>query len=553
MNTIQRLWEGVKALFDEAQQERRIKEVDAWDGSASRFDSTDAYCAACLIDVNGAAGREEKAQSHCMLPVREPGDGADTYVKQAVYAVAGGRGLGAVKRPADVPEDAWNAAVKAAANKIISAYGQMEEVAPDSIYKLAGKEPPERAVSIGAIFEQINLQAQRMDGLEMPWVNDLYEDNGQLVAILSAGGKLYRAPVFMDGSEARLGTPTEIEVQFTPALRQLVSVARMADGRRRWFAIAETSVLNRVGEIDSTALFDSFVANATEHGYPELRFFHDSRLRMGEADWVARDGNVYLASGLLDEDNPLADAFADAVSVGRGQWGTSVGFLAVEPPVLERVADGVTVPVYTAGINREISVLPESRAASWFTNVDLEVKRMRKEVEDALRTLFGDETLAGQFIGAVDGTNRAIDEERLIAREDAGAEAVAEAATEAVAEDAEDKDEEPAEVVVDEALVEAIAERVAAKIPEPAAPPEPFNPIPLQEAIASVKAVAEGLAERLAALERSDEEKRREWLADQPARRQVNVTYRPRQEAPAETPATLQTVADATLAALPRR
>jgi len=50
-----------------------------WDGSASRYKDTDAYCAACLIDLNEPG--KDKIQANCKLPVREP-DG--TYNKNAI-------------------------------------------------------------------------------------------------------------------------------------------------------------------------------------------------------------------------------------------------------------------------------------------------------------------------------------------------------------------------------------------------------------------------------------------------------------------------------------
>lgn len=42
-----------------------------WDGSASRFGSTEAYCSSCLIDNNPAG--QPKSQSKCHLPIKEPG------------------------------------------------------------------------------------------------------------------------------------------------------------------------------------------------------------------------------------------------------------------------------------------------------------------------------------------------------------------------------------------------------------------------------------------------------------------------------------------------
>jgi hypothetical protein len=50
-----------------------------WDGAASGYKDTDAYCAACLIDLNEPGA--DKAQAKCKLPVQEP-DG--TYNKGAI-------------------------------------------------------------------------------------------------------------------------------------------------------------------------------------------------------------------------------------------------------------------------------------------------------------------------------------------------------------------------------------------------------------------------------------------------------------------------------------
>jgi len=44
-----------------------------WDGSASRWDTPEAYCSSCLIDDNPAGAPKSKALCH--LPVREPGSG----------------------------------------------------------------------------------------------------------------------------------------------------------------------------------------------------------------------------------------------------------------------------------------------------------------------------------------------------------------------------------------------------------------------------------------------------------------------------------------------
>jgi HK97 family phage prohead protease len=45
-----------------------------WDGSASRWDTPEAYCAASAIDLNGPGG--SKTKDRCHLPFKEPGSGA---------------------------------------------------------------------------------------------------------------------------------------------------------------------------------------------------------------------------------------------------------------------------------------------------------------------------------------------------------------------------------------------------------------------------------------------------------------------------------------------
>jgi hypothetical protein len=45
----------------------------AWDGSASRWDTPEAYCAASAIDLNPAG--KAKIKDRCHLPYKEPGSG----------------------------------------------------------------------------------------------------------------------------------------------------------------------------------------------------------------------------------------------------------------------------------------------------------------------------------------------------------------------------------------------------------------------------------------------------------------------------------------------
>lgn len=419
--------------------------------------------------------------------------------------------------------------------------------------ELAPEPEPERALAMQDVYQQVGalLYAQESEGAYL-WLNDIYDDAGQRFAVVSMGGKLYRAPLMIDGTTVTMGALQEVEAQFAP-VRSRISVIRQADGKHRWFIVAGSAVLNRVGEIDSRALYDSFVANAQTAGYPTLRYYHDSRLDFGQADWTAREENTYLASGLLNEEHPLAQAFVDAIETGRGTWGASVGFSANEPPNKIEIGAGVTIPVYTSGVNSEISVLPENRAASWFTNVT-EVTRMRKEIKDSLVTLFGDEERAKQFIDGVDATNRAIADAGLITRDDASTSSATSSATEVVsAETAQAETTEPTPAaepapafVLDDAAIAAIAEKVKSLMPV-------FDPAPLLAQLTTLGQQLATVTARAAALEQSDDAKRKQWLADQPARAATTVTYRPRQEKAddAKEPS-LADRAAATLASMPK-
>lgn len=61
---------------DEAEIEELLKRAFtdmAWDGSSSRWDTAEAYCAASAIDLNPSG--EAKTKDRCHLPFKEPGSG----------------------------------------------------------------------------------------------------------------------------------------------------------------------------------------------------------------------------------------------------------------------------------------------------------------------------------------------------------------------------------------------------------------------------------------------------------------------------------------------
>jgi len=393
------------------------------------------------------------------------------------------------------------------------------------------KEPPEeRAIAMQLVFDQI-MGALEESG-RWAWIHDVYrEDDGSLFAVMSEAGKLYRVPVNIAGSTATLGEWLEVTEAFPPAqARTSTTISRQADGRYRWVSVSATSVLNRVGEIDSTKLFDSFVMHATETGeYPYRTFYHQGEaMRTGQCDFLAREGVCLITSGLYD-DNELAQTEIEVLQREANKWGESIGYLPTVPPQMVGVAGDVTVPVYSAGILREISFLPQDRAASWFTAVGvMEVKRMRKEVFDALVQLCeGDEEKARKFAESTDGLNREVAEGGLIAR-------ASEPVQEAPAQEPtpEPQPEVEREIELDDAAMALIAQQFDAQLAGILAPfTEKLDALTkaLDELRGTEQQAREAVDTRIKALEATDDEKRHVWSSDLPRKERLTVTYRPRE------------------------
>lgn len=138
--------------------------------------------------------------------------------------------------------------------------------------------------------------------------------------------------------------------------------------------IACTAVLNRVGEIDSRQLFDSFIQRQKLNGYaPDLLFYHindNPMFRLGKVVKTLRDGYNYIAVAEFDLSNKLSNLFASSIENNPDYWGISIGYQPYGDPELVRTKNGV-VQVYNDGAILEISLLPEAHAASHFTKVGL--------------------------------------------------------------------------------------------------------------------------------------------------------------------------------------
>lgn len=505
----------------------------AWSGDASNYSGTDEYCEACLIDVNSAAGREEKAQSHCMLPI-EPA-GSDSVDWEGVQAAAGGHGIQAVEKPEDVPEDAWDSALTAAANRIIEIYNEHDETAPDAVYEIAGKEAPERAISLSLAYDQLYDQMWESEDLSSAWIHDIYFGHGgDPFLVVSQRGKLYRVNMTVAGDSVSLGEMEPVEIRFEPTERLATKtvIREVSPGVFRWFSISATSVLNKDGEIDSQALFDSFVDHVERTSeYPVRRFHHiqHDKFITGTCDFVARDEHVLVTSGLYN-DSLLAELEIKARRQDPDDWGESIGYLPTDEPEMLRVS-GVEIPTYNEGVLREISTVSSDNACSWFTTTVLreeETMSLNARARETLVKLFdGDEEAMEEFVGELTLTNREIEAEGLISREDSNDDEP----------ESDPVDREPQEVILDEEAMDAIVDRFSAVV-------EPLRERidALEGAIATAQQDREQnseeiagalttLTERVERLEIDEEEKVQQRLEDtSPKMRRTRVKYRPRVE-----------------------
>lgn len=409
----------------------------------------------------------------------------------------------------------------------------------------------ERAVSFLRIREQLwealDNSPQAADGWIYPL--DVYvDDDASLFSIVTQNGKLYRVGLTLDGDNLSLSDEwTQVTEVFQPVSQSRFTITRQKDGRYRWLFIAATSVINRVGEIDSTTLFDSFVEYANDNDFwPRVDFYHlgdaDPELwEFGTADYLARDGFCYIASGLFDEDHPLAKATIRAYEEDPEKWGCSIEFYALGEPELITVDPELRVPVYKEGKNTRISIVREKDAAGLFTRIGIaeEKRRMNEVVVSALKELFGDdEESVKQFIDKVDGVNRTIKDEKLITRT-AGADSQEEEDESA---DTETQELDVPLLELDEEALQVITQQVLNS--------EAWKPV--QQAISDLQAVVKELqtssendrkeitrladvnkklVARLQSLEKDDAQKLDDRVADLPAnsRRTVKIGHRPSQ------------------------
>lgn len=422
--------------------------------------------------------------------------------------------------------------------------------------EIEGIATTQRSIELSDLYYQIDRWA--MAQMSSIYFATLYvEDDGRLYGLFSRDNGLFRAEITVQNGEAQIGEMQAVQKVYEPVSRFIVR--RQANGDIRFAMVACTAVVNRVGQIDSTTLFDNMIRRAEETGYyPKLDFYHlggvHPAFEFGQFDLLARDGVAYVASGVMDKDHPLTTAILRSMDDGSASYGASIEYFPIAGAEETLEVDGLAIKVYTDGINTRISLLPEQQAASWFTTITTRsTDDMTKQQLDALRAAFGDDEELKKFLSGIAGTNERA--QGLISRALEGDEPEVETP----------EAEEPVEnadpvLEIDDATIGLIAAEVVRQIGEGAlatvngALEKQGKEIAgLTAKLDAIVATQRGVTKRIDALEADEEDKRATWLGDLPAsRRSVTVTHRPRNERPVED--VLKTSADvaaATLAGLP--
>lgn len=431
----------------------------------------------------------------------------------------------------------------------------------------------ERDIQAGRVYYMIEQQLAEMD-YDYPWIVDYMHGSDGNYMVFTAGGKLYRADFSISTNdevevdqvrEVKLDYPVIEESREKPVFRTF----RDTDGKLKFLAIAASAVLNRVGQIDSTELFDDFEVELEKRDTPYLTLQHLPEFAsFGAVEGVFRLNSLLAIYGVIDEGTILGRSAEKRFA--SGEWGISIGFKPTERPAMETIG-GVEIPIYKRGYLVEASVLKEDRAASYFTmisSVDREIRKMGVTKEAAKETMLefaGDEAEdeIDAFLEEMDIRQRKIEDEGLITR-DAEEESEEEAEEENEEENTEETTEETTEEVASEEnstespddevdvyevsddlveqLVEMVMDRIRPAIDDVVALVNRTND-ELRQEINGVKDTVTRINEfvseskeqfgvvgqRLNAVEQEEGKKVRDALEDIPAtkKRQVVVTHRP--------------------------
>lgn len=387
--------------------------------------------------------------------------------------------------------------------------------------------PKERALAMSRVFERARIAIDAANPMEWVFIHDIFQDGDTWFAIASSGGNLWQYPLTVTEADVVAGERVQVIESFTPV--QQTTVTRQTDGSYRWLSVSATALINKVGEIDSTELFDDFERQSLEDGYewPYRCFYHlGEQFRTGQVDFIARHGFALITSGIYD-DTVLGQTEAKARLADPDAWRDSIHFQpSAAPDVIE--VNEIKIPVHRAGGLVEVTTAPADGVCSYgTTQTIMEVTRMEKgsRVHDAFLKLFsGDEDAANKWLGENPGAATRAVADGAVARDDTPPE------------DPPAQEPPPVEreVVVDDELVGIIADQVLVKLGEDDGPLAQIATTleelarKMEGASTEAERVVRETEERFAALELTDEKRTDIIRQDMPRRELIMPKYRPR-------------------------
>jgi hypothetical protein len=403
-----------------------------------------------------------------------------------------------------------------------------------------------RDIEIWRLTWRVEDALAQMEEFDYPWVTNIMADSDGIYAIFTDNSRLYRTWFDIDGSDVVTITKTEqvvikYEAIEEPSTRSMVF--RDVNGKLKFMSISSSATLNRSGEIDSTELFDDFEINfedeENEDVYVTLQHLPKD-FQFGVIESIFRTGHLFVTLGEIDESTFIGE-FAEE-RINSGEWGISIGFLPTAFPETIEI-DGIEIPVYTRGILKEVSFLLENRAASYHTMIvsapkERDRMKTKEEAKEVLLDFVGEDNSekVDEFLEDIDLRQREIDDPEVIKRE--AEEDEEEVEDEEVDSEAEAEDEGELEITLDEDTMGVIVKSVMEKIQ-----PELDKVITSNSEVAkelselrslinrvdeTIKENEEKIEERVAKLERSEEEAVEEALSDIPlGKSRIVGSYRP--------------------------
>jgi len=317
----------------------------------------------------------------------------------------------------------------------------------------AGKlqQTEKKDVSLDAVVQQIrdafysafNRRDVPMSADNSPYIHEVFDS----YVIARRGGKTYKYPYTETEDGYEFGDPVEVEEEVTftekkaaglldfisntvksiwdkikgdgepsPSISSFFVTKAQSDGTYRWVSISSTAFRDRENEIVSMEGVSKSIAraDAADHHGP-LLFWHEP-ITLGTCDFQAQSGVCLVESGLW-ADTPLAGSVRKGMDKNPTRWGKSIGFLPLAFSE-DVVIKGATVKkVWTDLQIAERSILPNSEAASLFTQITTRGQPMEKKKKDALVELLGDEALVDEVLAKAEEINAKASEPTAIVKE----------------------------------------------------------------------------------------------------------------------------------------